>query len=114
MTSARSARRPIILIALVVIAVAIIAFVAFVPLGRTEPEGIRLRGSPLLDLPAPEIDLITLDVKGTVIERLDTIPEPMAAEEEEAEDEPVAGPIAIAVDVTESDEPAAADSPAAS
>jgi exoribonuclease-2 len=60
-----------------------------------------------------EVDLITLDVKGTVIERLDTSPEPMAAEEE-ADDEPVAGPIAIAVDVTESDEPAAADSPAAS
>jgi hypothetical protein len=38
----------------------------------------------------------------------------MAAEEEEAEDEPVAGSIAIAVDVTESDEPASADSPAAS
>jgi exoribonuclease II len=47
-----------------------------------------------------EIDLITLDVKGTVIERLDVVPEPMAAEEE-AEDEPVAGPIAIAVDVNE-------------
>ena len=52
-----------------------------------------------------EIDLITLDVKGTVIERLDIVAEPMAAEEE-AEDEPVAGPIAIAVDVSEPAEPA--------
>jgi exoribonuclease-2 len=56
-----------------------------------------------------EIDLITLDVKGTVIERLDLAPEPLEAEEE-AEDEPVAGPIAIAVDVSE---PAEADAPAA-
>ncbi|MDF2466049.1 MAG: exoribonuclease R-like protein [Ramlibacter sp.] len=55
-----------------------------------------------------EIDLITLDVKGTVIERLDLAPEPLEAEEE-AEDEPVAGPIAIAVDVSE---PAEADAPA--
>ena len=55
-----------------------------------------------------EIDLITLDVKGTVIERLDLAPEPLEAEEE-AEDEPVAGPIAIAVDVSE---PAETDAPA--
>ena len=59
-----------------------------------------------------EIDLITLDVKGAVIERLDVTPEPMPAEEE-AEDEPVAGPIAIAVDVSEA-EPADASSTAAS
>jgi exoribonuclease-2 len=50
-----------------------------------------------------EIDLITLDVKGTIVERLDVAPEPIEAEEE-AEDEPVAGPIAIAVDVSEADE----------
>jgi exoribonuclease-2 len=50
-----------------------------------------------------EIDLITLDVKGTIVERLDVSPEPIEAEEE-AEDEPVAGPIAIAVDVSEADE----------
>jgi exoribonuclease-2 len=64
-------------------------------LGAAElPRGARLR------VKLGEIDLITLDVKGTVIERLDLAPEPMAAEEE-AEDEPVAGPIAIAVDVNE-------------
>ena len=49
-----------------------------------------------------EIDLITLDVKGTVIERLDLAPEPLELEEE-AEDEPVAGPIAIAVDVSDAE-----------
>jgi exoribonuclease II len=47
-----------------------------------------------------EIDLITLDVAGTVIERLDVTPEILAAEEE-GEDEPAAGPISIAVDVNE-------------
>jgi exoribonuclease II len=48
-----------------------------------------------------------------VIERLDIAPEPVDAEEE-AEDEPVAGPIAIAVDVTEGSESAGTDSPMAS
>jgi exoribonuclease II len=47
-----------------------------------------------------EIDLITLDVAGTVIERLDVTPE-ILAPEEEGEDEPAAGPISIAVDVNE-------------
>jgi exoribonuclease II len=47
-----------------------------------------------------EIDLITLDVTGTVMERLDVTPEILAAEEE-GEDEPAAGPISIAVDMTE-------------
>jgi exoribonuclease-2 len=56
-----------------------------------------------------EIDEITLDVNGTVIERLDTTPEPAPAEDE-AEDEPVAGPIAIAVDVNEAEAPG--DNPA--
>jgi hypothetical protein len=60
-----------------------------------------------------EIDLITLDVKGTMIERLDVAPAPLESEEEEAEDEPVAGPIAIAVDVNDTEETSAAtlDSP---
>jgi exoribonuclease II len=63
------------------------------------PRGARLR------VKLGEIDLITLDVKGTVVERLDVVAEPMAGDEE-AEDEPVAGPIAIAVDVNEpSDSP---------
>jgi exoribonuclease-2 len=52
------------------------------------------------------IDPITLDVNGTVIQRLDITPEPAAAEDE-AEDEPVAGPIAIAVDVNDTEDPAA-------
>ena len=39
-----------------------------------------------------EIDLITLDVKGTVIERLDADAGSRVEAEEEAEDEPVAGP----------------------
>ncbi|RFO95865.1 ribonuclease II [Rhodoferax lacus] len=54
-----------------------------------------------------EVDLITLDVHGTVIERLDApLTESAQAQEiEEAEDdEEVAGPIAIAVDVSESPE----------
>jgi exoribonuclease II len=75
--------------------------------GADLPRGAKVR------VKLGDIDLITLDVKGTVIERLDTTPEPMAAEEEEAEDEPVAGPIAIAVDVDEA-EPADASSPSAS
>ena len=49
-----------------------------------------------------EVDEITLDVKGTVVERLDAEPEPVVAEEE-TDDEPAAGPITIAVDVTETD-----------
>jgi exoribonuclease II len=60
-----------------------------------------------------EIDLITLDVGGTVIERLDVTPQPLAAEDE-GEDEPAAGPISIAVDVNESteSESAAPEAPA--
>jgi exoribonuclease-2 len=60
-----------------------------------------------------EIDLITLDVNGTVIERLDTpVPDAHAevpGEDDEDEDE-VAGPIAIAVDINEP-EPASNDNP---
>lgn len=50
-----------------------------------------------------EIDLITLDVAGTVVERLDPLDLPAAADEETDEEE-AAGPIAIAVDM---DAPAA-------
>ncbi len=60
-----------------------------------------------------EIDEVALDVKGTVIERLDTAPEAVAeedAEEEEAE-HLAAGPIEIAVDLNEA-EPAAGDNSA--
>lgn len=54
-----------------------------------------------------DIDLITLDVKGTVVERLDEPTQPLGEIEDEGEEEAVAGPIAIAVDVNETE-----DSPA--
>ena len=75
--------------------------------GAELPRGARVR------VRLGDIDVITLDVKGTVVERLDVAPVPLAADEEEAEDEPVAGPIAIAVDVNDTEEvaPAAADNP---
>jgi len=62
------------------------------------PRGARVR------VKLGDIDLITLDVSGTVVERLDTAPEP-AVEEAEDEDEAVAGPIAIAVDVNDTETP---------
>ena len=49
-----------------------------------------------------EIDEIALDVNGTVLERLDA-EAPLDAAEDEGDDEPVAGPIAIAVDVHEAE-----------
>ncbi|HZY18919.1 MAG TPA: RNB domain-containing ribonuclease [Ramlibacter sp.] len=52
------------------------------------------------------IDDITLEVTGTVLERLDTAAAGLSAEDDSAEEEePVAGPIAIAVDVNEAGEP---------
>jgi exoribonuclease-2 len=65
-----------------------------------------------------DIDLITLDVHGTVVERLDApadaAPNTDDAEVDNEDDEDVAGPIAIAVDVSDfSDAPeAASDNPA--
>jgi exoribonuclease II len=79
--------------------------------GAELPRGAKVR------VRLGEIDLITLDVKGTVVERLDVAPAPLEPEEaEEAEEEPVAGPISIAVDVNETEDPvsAVADTPAAS
>ena len=69
--------------------------------GNELPRGARVR------VQLGEIDEITLDVKGTVIERLDVESEPLVVEEE-TEEEPAAGPITIAVDVNEaeSDNPA--------
>jgi exoribonuclease II len=61
-----------------------------------------------------DIDEITLDVHGTVVERLDAPADgavPDAAPEDDDE-EPAAGPIAIAVDVSETDEPAPEKAPA--
>ena len=53
------------------------------------------------------IDEITLDVSGTVIEQLDVVPAASADDtSEEDEDEVAAGPIAIAVDMDETDTPA--------
>ncbi len=55
-----------------------------------------------------EIDEVALDIKGTVLERLDTAPQAVPAEEAEDEeaDHLAAGPIEIAVDVSEADAPA--------
>ncbi|MES2954017.1 MAG: RNB domain-containing ribonuclease [Pseudomonadota bacterium] len=62
------------------------------------PRGAKLR------IRLGEIDEITLDVSGTVIERLDVVVDETAAEqvdEEDNESEIAAGPISIAVDLNE-------------
>jgi exoribonuclease-2 len=71
--------------------------------GQNLPRGARVR------VKLGEMDLITLDICGTVVERLDT----PAAEQgladdapDDAEDDEVSGPIAIAVDVSEPTDPA--------
>lgn len=70
------------------------------------PRGARVR------IKLGDIDEVSLDISGTVIERLDTVPEPAAEETEEEEgDHLAAGPIAIAVDVNEADSPSG-DNPA--
>jgi exoribonuclease-2 len=68
------------------------------------PRGARVR------VKLGAIDLITLDVSGTVVQRLDSAPEAAVSAEDDTEEETVAGPIAIAVDVTDTsgDEAAAA------
>lgn len=76
---------------------------------ETLPRGTRVR------VKLGAIDDIALDVAGTVAERLDAPgAAPVSAEDDSGEDEePVAGPIAIAVDVNEGGEPDnAADNPA--
>ena len=77
------------------------------------PRGARVR------VKLGEMDLITLDVSGTVLERLDTPVAGSAADEpgdesDGGDDEEVSGPIAIAVDVSEPAElaDAAVDNPA--
>jgi exoribonuclease II len=70
------------------------------------PRGARVR------VRLGDIDLIALDVKGTVAERLDAVAAPpLASEEDDGDEETVAGPIAIAVDVEDTGEspPAAGD-----
>jgi exoribonuclease-2 len=62
------------------------------------PRGARVR------VRLGAIDEITLDISGTVIERLDTVADDEAAaqmEEEDGESDMAAGPISIAVDVNE-------------
>lgn len=62
------------------------------------PRGARVR------LKLGEIDLIALDVSGTVLQRLDAAGVAPASEEGDSEEESMAGPIAIAVDVTDTPE----------
>jgi len=71
------------------------------------PRGARVR------VRLGAIDLITLDVSGTVIQRLDAAPEAAVSAEDDSEEETVAGPIAIAVDVTDTSEDEAKAAPAA-
>ena len=61
-----------------------------------------------------EMDFITLDLNGTVVQRLDA---PAAADEADApedDEDEVAGPLAIAVDMADADEATApaSDNPA--
>ena len=58
------------------------------------PRGARVR------IKLGEIDEITLDITGAVVERLDEVAD-VASQEESDEDDVAAGPIAIAVDVNE-------------
>ncbi len=70
------------------------------------PRGARVR------VKLGAIDEITLDVAGTVVERLDTAEQSAETEApEEEDDEPTAGPLAIAVDMSESGETATAEPP---
>ncbi|TQN07936.1 exoribonuclease-2 [Acidovorax temperans] len=73
------------------------------------PRGARLK------VRLGEVDEITLDIHGTVVERLDDPNDASddAAVEDEGDEDAVAGPIAIAVDVNEADStaPANADNP---
>jgi exoribonuclease-2 len=50
-----------------------------------------------------EVDEITLDIMGTVVERLDAVAATTDETPDEEDDEPVAGPIAIAVDISETE-----------
>ena len=70
------------------------------------PRGARVR------VKIGEIDEITLDVFGTVVERLDTEAPDAADEGDDGEEELAAGPISIAVDLGEP-EPASEPAPAA-
>ncbi|MFZ3160277.1 MAG: RNB domain-containing ribonuclease, partial [Rhodoferax sp.] len=70
------------------------------------PRGARVR------VKLGDIDLVSLDLHGTVLERLDAEPEVFDAEEEQDEDS-VVGPITIAVDLDEAEAKPPADAPEA-
>ena len=73
------------------------------------PRGARLR------VRLGEIDEVTLDINATVLVRLDAAPDDAADADEVDDDNEVAGPIAIAVDLAEPDatpNPGASDPPA--
>ncbi len=75
------------------------------------PRGARVR------VKLGEMDLITLDISGTVVERLDTPTADAASDDagDEGDDDEVSGPIAIAVDVSDAPSDvaeAAVDNPA--
>jgi len=61
-----------------------------------------------------DIDLVSLDIHGTVTARLDAEPDAAAREEleDEFDDDTVAGPIAIAMDVSEAESSEAGPAPA--
>ncbi|MBU2286164.1 MAG: RNB domain-containing ribonuclease, partial [Gammaproteobacteria bacterium] len=59
-----------------------------------------------------DIDELSLDVHGTVVEHLDGATAEASPEDEGGEDEVVSGPLAIAVDVSDSEAPAAESAPA--
>ncbi|MDP2000179.1 MAG: RNB domain-containing ribonuclease, partial [Rhodoferax sp.] len=78
--------------------------------GQNLPRGARVR------VKLGDIDEVTLDVVGTVLERLDALPEATDATDDagDEDDEASAGPIAIAVDMTEGEAagtPPAGDNP---
>ena len=67
--------------------------------GQNLPRGARVR------VKLGDVDLITLDINGTVVERLDTPVAPQDVADDDGDEDEVSGPIAIAVDVSEPAEP---------
>ncbi len=57
-----------------------------------------------------QVDEIALDLNGTLVERLDAPVQTDAGEDDSSEDEPVAGPIAIALDMNETQDASADNS----
>jgi len=58
-----------------------------------------------------EIDLVSLDIHGTVAARLDAEPAASDALDDDADDDTIAGPIAIAVDLSDADTPPESPAP---